>query len=362
MRQLNFYGFRKIKSDPLRLEDAAKSEETNFQKFKHDKFQMNRPDLLAEIRKSNHTSEPAEKQEVEALKAEVSHLRSNLAWVTDDMIKLKALVASLVKGQQLQQEQSYFPEEPPKKRKITNDDNLTPVVSEIFPETAPLGGSSSLEPLPITSGALMHQEKPSVAAIPQPSGFAVEDRTESMSAEALDQDVLASIFALDASDELSVFDSRGPPEATLSSMDVSKPAADNVDPALVQRLRDALSKLPSEMQVMFVDRITSVIGDPEGLEKQVDAMTRLAATSAEEAQQRLIRAGHSPDHKHFLPLASAVLGAYLARTMAPATTAVPTSAAQAMTGPTNYGAGAEVAAAAPPLPSADDAVVQMSQI
>jgi len=353
VRQLNFYGFRKIKSDPLRLEDAAKSEETNFQKFKHDKFQMNRPDLLAEIRKSNHTSEPAEKQEVEALKAEISHLRSNLAWVTDDMIKLKTLVASLVKGQQLQQEQSYFTEEPLKKRKITDIDNLTPVVSEIFTEPTPLGGSS-LEPLPTTS---------SVAAIPQPSGFSVENRTESTSAETLDQDVLASIFALDASDELSVFDSRGQPEATLSSMDVSKPAADNVDPALVQRLRDALSKLPSEMQVMFVDRITSVIGDPEGLEKQVDAMTRLAATAAEEAQQRLIRAGHSPDHKHFLPLASAVLGAYLARTMAPPTTTEPVpSAAHAMTGPTNYGAGSEVAVAAPPLPSADDAIFQMSQI
>ena len=56
VRQLNFYGFRKIKSDPLRIHDAANDEESKYWKFKHPKFQRGRPDLLAEIKKSNHVS------------------------------------------------------------------------------------------------------------------------------------------------------------------------------------------------------------------------------------------------------------------------------------------------------------------
>lgn len=36
VRQLNFYGFRKIKSDALRLRDAETSEESKFWKFRHE--------------------------------------------------------------------------------------------------------------------------------------------------------------------------------------------------------------------------------------------------------------------------------------------------------------------------------------
>lgn len=99
VRQLNFYGFRKIKSGSLRIADAATSEESKYWKFRHEKFQRGRPDLLTQIRKN--TSETADKQEVDQLRGEVKDLRNALMRVNDDVSKLKALVELLVKSKDI---------------------------------------------------------------------------------------------------------------------------------------------------------------------------------------------------------------------------------------------------------------------
>lgn len=358
MRQLNFYCFRKIKSDPVRLTDVV-TEESNYQKFKHDKFQKNRPELLLQIRKSNHTTESADKQEVEVLKREVKDLRKDVASLTDGIIKLKTLIGSLLKNQQLQQENEYLadlPEAPIKKRKLTNIqyDEPLPVFSEgacnvegpmLDSSVAPLKVGLdviyteeprqpySLEPIndtvytpfPVQSG---HTEKNdtsqselSVPAIPLPKRLSERNQSFTTTAS-LDHDVLASLFAIESSDDFSIFDDHNSPDALISlnddsnEIEMDKNMFDaKVDPQLIQRLRNALSSLPPAIQSMFVDRLTAVISDPEALSKQVEAMTKLAALSANEAQRRLIAAGHDPNDKHFLPLASAVLGAYLARFM-----------------------------------------------
>merc|ERR1719276_792835 len=78
VRQLNFYGFRKIKTDPIRIRDQESGAEAKYWRFRHEKFLRGRPDLLSEIKKSNQI-EPAEKQEVDALKNEVKDLKSQLA-------------------------------------------------------------------------------------------------------------------------------------------------------------------------------------------------------------------------------------------------------------------------------------------
>jgi HSF-type DNA-binding len=90
----NFYGFRKIKSDAIRIRDAASDTESKFWKFRHDKFQRGRPDLLSEIRKSNHT-EAADKKEVDLLRSEVYELRSRLSSMEKDMEKLTSLLHTI---------------------------------------------------------------------------------------------------------------------------------------------------------------------------------------------------------------------------------------------------------------------------
>lgn len=142
VRQLNFYGFRKIKSGSLRIAEAASSEESKYWKFRHEKFQRGRPDLLTQIRKN--TTETADKQEVDQLRSEVRDLRASLARVNDDVTKLKAVVELLVKAQDVSG--ITYPElsslTSSKKRKIAD-----------FPVSAPTSTPfSSVVPLPETVG------------------------------------------------------------------------------------------------------------------------------------------------------------------------------------------------------------------
>jgi hypothetical protein len=64
---------------------------------------------------------------------------------------------------------------------------------------------------------------------------------------------------------------------------------------------------------LFVDRIVATIAEPEGLRKQVEAITSLATSAAGEAKRRLIAAAGSPDDPKCVQLVSAVLGAYVSR-------------------------------------------------
>lgn len=98
MRQLNFYGFRKIKCGSLRIDDAT-SDESKYWKFRHEKFQQGRPDLLSQIRKSS--GETVDKQEVEQLKNEVRDLKDTLSGVSDHVAQLKSLVECFILKQNL---------------------------------------------------------------------------------------------------------------------------------------------------------------------------------------------------------------------------------------------------------------------
>ena len=321
VRQLNFYGFRKIKSDPLRIKDAEASEESKYWKFRHEKFQRGRPDLLAEIRKSNH-NESADKQEVETLKGEVKGLKERLANMSSDTENLKAVVSNLMKTQQIQQ--VYGQEPASKKRKMMHQPHA--VTSHTgLPEAAPLS-DQALAPLPVGSGhsvdQLMLEDSAKMTDNLEPyqpgtiKPVAAAARNESIGAASFtsqDEEMLASLFALDPTDEIDVLGST-PPNPTMSNVcsDVINPVPD-VDPGLIEKLRAALANLPKEMQQLFVDRIVTSIAEPESFRNQVDAMSSLATAAAEEARRRLVAAGASPNDPKCIPLASAVLGAYLAR-------------------------------------------------
>jgi HSF-type DNA-binding len=136
VRQLNFYGFRKIKSGSLRIKDALTKEESKYWKFRHEKFQRDRPDLLSQIRKNS--AEVADKKEVKQLKSEISDLHDAMSTLNYDVIALKALVECLLKSQG----------SPKKKRKESmKEDCPVPVLSHANLAEA------SFQLLPPTSGA-----------------------------------------------------------------------------------------------------------------------------------------------------------------------------------------------------------------
>ena len=165
VRQLNFYGFRKIKSGNLRIADAAISEESKYWKFRHENFQRGRPDLLSQIRKN--TSETADKQEVDQLRGEVNNLRNALMKVNDDVLKLKSVVELLLKSKDVSSPISssgIVESLSSKKRKVSSSEypthvpSLTPLPSDVvLPESIGLLSDTTKEiinedvPMAVTS-------------------------------------------------------------------------------------------------------------------------------------------------------------------------------------------------------------------
>lgn len=72
-RQLNFYGFRKLKAEPILTADFDAGTAC-YVRFYHDKFQKDKPELLAHIKRATKSDQQS-KDEVEDLKMEVNKMK-----------------------------------------------------------------------------------------------------------------------------------------------------------------------------------------------------------------------------------------------------------------------------------------------
>jgi len=98
VRQLNSYGFRKVRSvvptSPSGQNDNDM--ELKFWKFQHEHFQRARMDLLPRVQKSNHSSETADTSEVKKLKMELKELRTSVSTASAQLDALSSLVNGLM--------------------------------------------------------------------------------------------------------------------------------------------------------------------------------------------------------------------------------------------------------------------------
>lgn len=81
-RQLNFYGFRKLRTDPILTNDID-PRTACYVRFYHDKFQRDKPELLHQIKRATKSDQHA-KDDVDSLKAEVVRLREAQVQMKDD--------------------------------------------------------------------------------------------------------------------------------------------------------------------------------------------------------------------------------------------------------------------------------------
>ncbi|GKY97774.1 hypothetical protein MPSEU_000735600 [Mayamaea pseudoterrestris] len=280
VRQLNFYGFRKVRSDPIRLKDCSCNEET---RFYHEQFQRNRPDLLAEIKKPSQI-ESADKQEVEKLKVEVTGLKRELDAASDDVERLTQLVHSMNQGGMNQggmAPSSYVLEQPPMAADTVMYESVAPT------QNIPIM-DDELEPLPVTSAPIL------VSTLPlAPAPAAITDRDE------------GAFFPATSHDPITQLESPG--TRHLSQISHSPGA----DPQLVERLHDALSTLPEDTQALLVDRIVATVVEPTSFQAQVDAMTILAASAAHDASLHTSETSFQSKDQHSVHLATSILGAYI---------------------------------------------------
>lgn len=206
VRQLNFYGFRKIKTDPIRITDPEANLESKYWRFRHEKFIQGRPDLLHEIKKSSQI-EPAEKREVEALKNEVKDLKSQISTMNKHMEQMAALVGSLMKNQEEQHKRaSHFIQSPPSKKRrisVSIPDQQISISKDVPP--------SPVKPLEVPSHPAASITNDSdfytkIAELPLPPAapFETKDFSKDISMGSLvkpfgeyDEDLLATLLTID---------------------------------------------------------------------------------------------------------------------------------------------------------------------
>ena len=191
------YGFRKIRIDPIRIRDEDSGTESKYWRFRHANFLKGRPDLLSQIKKTS-SIEPAEKQEVDALKIEVKDLKNQLAVITKDMDRLASLVGSMMKNQeeqQFQHQMDRYVHDSAKKRRIASVSKATQIDNE-----------STIQPLAVTSlpdastanDSDLYDDQNNTA--PHPQSFTSKDTSIGSLVGSLseyDEDLLATLLALD---------------------------------------------------------------------------------------------------------------------------------------------------------------------
>lgn len=347
VRQLNFYGFRKIKSDVLRINPAAIEDESKYWRFKHENFIRGRPDLLGEIRKANQIN-PANQHEVDQLKIEVCHLRQQMSSMSSEMSRLTSLV------QQLTQTRDVHTEEPSHKKQKIQADVTTSTLPFEVPSMEKLTSIEIGDPID-SQVSLLDPHVSDMDLLVEDIPFELlghESSQVSQKAKKTRPQKLADMFDFSNSEEdystncasstypcadkttsgvpRLVADRNTTTESDGKNCDDSTNNRRNVtvnDP-LRQKMNDALTMLPEKLQESFVERMVQNCVDPEAYQKNVEAVTVLATAAAIEArnQQGITKnqgngscSGDFRDddnrynNANTVPVAAAALGAFLAK-------------------------------------------------
>lgn len=160
VRQLNFYGFRKIKTGNVRLTKNNESHytESKYWKFRHEKFKQGRPDLLSLIRKSGNNTNfdggtnnnnNSDRTEMEDLKHEIKTLEDTTLLMRSEIAELRHLVQSMATKQQpTQQQQLAGVEQQPSSSLSALPPQQFPMFGQ--PDSLSMGGMAGLPgPVPL---------------------------------------------------------------------------------------------------------------------------------------------------------------------------------------------------------------------
>lgn len=333
VRQLNFYGFRKIKNDTIHiLEDD--DVRLDWWQFKHENFIRGRPDLLKHIKKASQI-DAATKEDVDRLKQEVGYLRSMVTSMASQLQQLTGHEITIDETRPLSN----------KKRKIDGGSPIPDMNTSTSMPPSPL-------PPPSKSYAPVHQHhhQPNfdhtemltdqdllVEDIPLDIGYQSGTVTPPTMQRIRSADILESMFDFIKEDNLE--DPK--PDASHSSSSAFNRSVsyqeDNTQPAqldskLAAKLNNAVANLPPSLQESFIERLVSQIASPDVYKKHCDAVGVLATAAAIEAQNQTMISNAQADapdsdgtnnqneklsmnnqSEMTLPVAAAALGAFLSK-------------------------------------------------
>jgi HSF-type DNA-binding len=267
VRQLNFYGFRKIKySDTIKIDAQLEAETANFWRFRHEKFIRGKPELLVEIKRShgNGTGSTNSKgvsspspiltisgDEPSSLTLEVSTLKKRIDAMTKNINELTSLVNKVSFIQDEKEVKVEDEQSPGSKRKKTES-------------TLPM----AISPDDILSSSEMELDDVAFDNVTYLPPLESSSRQTSETSKLTDDDFVDHLFtAFEGEDDV---DGLLCMEQYVTPAPVAPEPEENrnsPDPKLIKRLSDALSLLPKEMQEMIVDRLVANILGTDALDK-----------------------------------------------------------------------------------------------
>jgi len=305
VRQLNFYGFRKVKNEGVRITDARNQSESKYWRFRHEKFIRGRPDLLIEIRKSNQ-NQIIDQEEVNRLKDEVYELKDVIHTMKGEMENLTSFVKATIR-EDSHMEQTY----PNKRRRFEPGQVLSlPMRTDCLKKYTPVPQLNGFN-------SMVMAQPPQSTSMPMPMKR-VERLSSDRSDTSLDfvDELLSSPLA--AEDEAALL--REIEDNEMNPFPAMESLVD-VDPMLLGKLRSALQCLPLKMQTLYVERLLALVSNPDVVNQQIEAVSALALANAEVTQSTMIQSKTDTEiqdanedvksPKIPLKLAVATLGAFL---------------------------------------------------
>lgn len=301
VRQLNFYGFRKVKfSNSLRIDHKLEAETCKFWRFRHEKFRKGRKDLLTEIKRTPSAgalaaapsttfaskavvpapilavAPPTKKpivqkppEEVSHLKTEMQELKQRIASMTKNIDELTDLVkkvsvkeeeegetasSSIVspgaKAIKVEMEPSWGNKR--KKMDFITLDEEDVVMGDlpIMPDWNP----SSCDLVAVDSLLLGNDPLPDLA--PSSGGL-----TPTAPSPATDDAFVDDLFQAFADEDAIIPGLEGVGEAAEECQDnPNKPC-----PQLMKRIEDSLSTIPRDMHEIVANRLIDAISNSEPL-------------------------------------------------------------------------------------------------
>lgn len=324
VRQLNFYGFRKIKfSDTIKIDAKLEAETANFWRFRHENFLRGKPELLVEIRRSNSQSvtekdKPVPKgktEDVTILKSEVDTLKDRIALMTSNIDQLTSLVQNITMNEKVikveETPQEITDDHVPLGTKRKKLDTPTTIVADCVPSTSSLPVKNEMEGVEFTPGAIFPLEFPS--------------RQDSLGSNISDEAFVDELFNAFGDSEMvgclpdpilnhDVRQSSETMSSQVGGCENELPQHPNApDQQLMSRLSSALTVLPKDVQEMLVNKLIATITSSDVLKSHLDAVTSSGTDLTGDKKTDLICpfGDLAPDIS--LPLAAATLTAIISQ-------------------------------------------------
>lgn len=332
VRQLNFYGFRKLRNhDSIRIDPDLDARTANFWRFRHEHFQRGRPDLLIEIKRSsgqitgiNNVSHEEGNGDIDGMKTEMEKMKDEIAKMSNEIEKLTSMMNELkversddvskknMRNKRMKVEQCEFEE-----REMEQD--------EVIPDAARSDSSLRIDQVSsVGSGSMDESFSFSPSRL-----FPVDPmlRQRSTASVAIsDNEFVDELYdAFENGDDtfLDELETRSvTPPLIPDTLPLPDPMEDyqptSIDPRLVKKVSDSLSTLSKDVQEMLVDRLVSSItnSDIQLQDKTLSNNSQAVQSRIQEQKPKSLSGDFSCDgktQKIDIPLACATLKAFLSQ-------------------------------------------------